>query len=340
MELSLVWFILIAVLWIGYFILEGFDFGVGALLRIVGRDERGRRVLINTIGPLWDGNEVWVITAIGATFAAFPDWYATMLSGMFGPMLAILLCLIVRGVAFEYRAKGDTDKWRANWDLAIQVCSWGPAFLWGVLFGNMIYGMPLDEAGEYTGGFFGLFGPFPLLLGLLTLGLFLTHGAIFLALKTRHEVRDRAKAFAERAGVGTAVILVAAAGWLQLERGNIVTALVSVLALGALVAGVVATKAHRDGWAFVATAGAILSVVVSWFAAMYPNLIASTTNAAWSLTVQNASSSPYTLKLMTWVAVVMLPFILAYQAWSYWVFRKRISAQQIPLPQLAAKVQG
>ncbi len=331
MTLNDIWFLLIAVLWIGYFILEGFDFGVGALLRIVGRDERGRRVLINTIGPIWDGNEVWVITAIGATFAAFPDWYATMLSGFYGPMLILLVCLIVRGVAFEYRAKGSTDSWRARWDLAIQISSWLPSFAWGLFFGNMVAGMELDSAGEYVGGLAGLFSPFALLTGVLTTSLFVVHGAVFLALKTRLEVRDRARDVALKVIPVAILVLVGVQTWLQVDHGTILTFVLGILGLVGLILALVATQGHRDGWAFIATALTILSVVVSWFASMYPNLIASTLNPAWSLTVDSAASSPYTLNLMTWVAAVMVPFVLAYQAWTYWVFRKRLSTKQIPM---------
>lgn len=220
MELTTVWFALIAVLWIGYFVLEGFDFGVGMLLRVVGKTDAERRAILTTLGPLWDGNEVWVLVAGGATFAAFPEWYATLFSGFYLPLLLILVALIVRGVAFEYRSKHGDTKWRGRWDLAITISSAIPALLWGVAFANIVRGVPLTESAsgaiEYSGGFFNLLNPFALLGGVVTLTLFLTHGAVFLALKTDGEIRARANAIAAKTGLVAAVAAVAFLLWAQL----------------------------------------------------------------------------------------------------------------------------
>jgi cytochrome d ubiquinol oxidase subunit II len=330
MELTTVWFALIAVLWIGYFVLEGFDFGVGALLRLVGKDEKGRRVLINTIGPVWDGNEVWLLTAGGATFAAFPEWYASMFSGFYLALLVILVCLIIRGVAFEYRGKGHTDVWRARWDWSILITSWVLALLWGVAFGNIVRGVPLDAQHEYTGNFFTLLNPFALVMGLCTLSLFITHGAIYLALKTTGEVRSRARSIALSVGAVGIVIMALAVIWQQFVRGNIYSMVVGILAIAALAVAYLATRAGRDGYAFLASAISTALLVIGWFASLYPDVLPSTLNEDFSLTVTNAASSPYTLTVMSWIALLFVPLILAYQAWSYWVFRKRISVHQIP----------
>jgi len=324
------WFLIIAFLWVGYFILEGFDFGVGALLRLVGQDEKGRRVLINTIGPIWDGNEVWVISAGAFTFAAFPEWYASMFSGFYLALLVILVCLIGRGVAFEYRGKGHSDRWRARWDMVILIASWLLALLWGVAFGNIVRGVPLDADHEYVGTFFDLLNPFALLMGLTTLGLFLIHGSVFLALKTTAQIRDRARSFTLRLGPFTVLLVAAAVIWQWTIRGTVLSMSLGVLAVVGLAVALVITRRSRDGWAFIASIVATGALTTGWFAALYPEVLPSSLNEAWSLTIENASSTPYTLTVMTWIALIFSPFILAYQAWSYWVFRKRISAKQIP----------
>jgi cytochrome d ubiquinol oxidase subunit II len=331
MELTTVWFILIAVLWTGYFVLEGFDFGVGILMPVLARDQVERRVLLNTIGPVWDGNEVWLLTAGGATFAAFPYWYATLFSGFYLPLFLILLALIFRGVAFEYRGKVDDDRWRARWDLAIAVGSWVPAVLWGVAFANIVRGVPIDEGGDFTGNLFTLLNPFGLLGGITTATLFLLHGANFLSLKALGDVRVRAHWVANIAGpvaiVGGGTFLV----WNQLARGEGWTWVPVLAAAGALVVGVVAERRQREGVAFSATGVAIAMAVVALFGSLYPDVMPSTTDAAYSLTVTNASSTDYTLKVMTIVALVMTPVVLVYQGWTYWVFRKRIGTQHLPV---------
>ena len=330
MDLALIWFVLIAVLWTGYLVLEGFDFGVGMLMPIIGRTNRGRRVVLNTIGPVWDGNEVWLLTAGGATFAAFPEWYATLFSGFYLPLLLILLALIVRAVAIEYRGKINDQTWRTRWDWVIIVSAWVPSILWGVAFANLVRGVPLDADHQYIGNFFTLLSPFALLGGLVTLTLFLSHGAIFLSLKTDGIIRERSEAFARRVTPVSIVVAGAWAVWAQLAYSVAWTwAAVAVAALG-LVAAWYSSLKGRFGWAFIANAIAIVAAVVLIFGSMYPDVMPASNDPANSLTVDNASSTDYTLTVMTWVAVIMTPVVLAYQAWTYWVFRRRLSEEHIP----------
>ncbi|GAB3023134.1 cytochrome c oxidase assembly protein [Nocardioides flavus (ex Wang et al. 2016)] len=335
MELTTVWFALIAVLWVGYFCLEGFDFGVGMLLPVLARNETERRVMINTIGPVWDGNEVWVLVAGGATFAAFPEWYATLFSGFYLPLLLILVALIVRGLSFEYRHKRDEAEWKARWDLAIIVGSAVPALLWGVAFANIVAGVPIDADKEFTGTLFTLLNPYGLLGGLVTLTLFAAHGAMFVALKTDGDIRHRARDLAVRIGVVAAVLAVLFLVWTQVRTGTATTAVVFAAAALALVGGLVAACAGREGWAFVGTFVTIGLAVAGLFLALFPDVMPSTTDPAFSLTTTNAAATAYTLKVMTWVAVVFTPIVLGYQAWTYWVFRRRISVHHIPTAELA-----
>ncbi|HET8981316.1 MAG TPA: cytochrome d ubiquinol oxidase subunit II [Pedococcus sp.] len=336
MDFPTIWFVIIGVLWTGYFVLEGFDFGVGMLLPVLGRGtdaadtEKRRRVLINTIGPVWDGNEVWVLTAGGATFAAFPHWYATMFSAFYLPLLLILVALIVRNLGFDYRGKRDDDRWRANWDKAIIVGSFVPALLWGVALTNLVRGLPIDADMEFRGNLFTLLNPVSLLGGLVTLGLFLTHGALFTALKTTGQIREDARGVATRVGVATAVLAVALLAVLGAQHGNFGSWLTTVVAALALVGALVANLRGREGWAFTGTFVTIGMAVATYFLLLFPNVMPSSLNPAWSLTVDNASSTPYTLKIMTVVALVFTPLVLLYQSWTYWVFRKRIGTQHIP----------
>ena len=319
MSLNTFWFLTIATLWIGYFILEGFDFGVGMLLKVIGKNQAERRALLTTLGPVWDGNEVWLLVAGGAIFAAFPEWYATLFSGFYLPLFLILISLIIRGVSFEYRSKYGDIKWRNRWDNAIIISSFIPSLLWGVAFANIVRGVPLErsQAGviEYVGGFFNLLNPFALLGGGVTLFLFATHGALFIALKTDGAIRVRANKLAGQLGLVSSVM---------------VLSLVIVLAwLGSLEAN----RRGREGWAFLASATTLALVVVTLFSALYPYVMPSSLNIADSLDIFNASSTDYTLKVMTYVAVVMTPLVLIYQGWTYWVFRKRLSASSIPTPE-------
>jgi cytochrome d ubiquinol oxidase subunit II len=336
MDFPTIWFIIIGVLWTGYFVLEGFDFGVGMLLPVLGRGtdavdgEKRRRVLINTIGPVWDGNEVWVLTAGGATFAAFPHWYATMFSAFYLPLLLILVALIVRNLGFDYRGKRDDDRWRANWDKAIIVGSFVPALLWGVALTNLVNGLPIDADKEFTGNLVTLLNPVSLLGGLVTLGLFLTHGAIFTALKTTGPIRDDARAVATKVGMVTTVLAVALLLVLGAQHGNAWSWLTTGVAAVALLAALGANLVGREGWAFTGTFVTIAMAVATYFLLLFPNVMPSTLNEAWSLTVDNASSTDYTLRIMTVVALVFTPIVLLYQSWTYWVFRKRIGTQHIP----------
>ncbi|GAA1391821.1 cytochrome d ubiquinol oxidase subunit II [Kitasatospora putterlickiae] len=330
MELHDVWFVLIAVLWIGYFFLEGFDFGIGVLTKTLARNTTERRVLINTIGPVWDGNEVWLLTAGGATFAAFPDWYATLFSGFYLPLLIILVCLIVRGVAFEYRAKRPEPRWQRNWEEAIFWTSLIPSFLWGVAFANIVRGVDIDAEKNFVGGFWDLLNPYALLGGLVTLVLFVFHGAVFAALKTVGEIRERARATALRAGLATAALAAVFLIWTQADHGNGWSLVALVIAVLALVGSLAANQVGREGWAFVLSGATVVAAVAMLFLSLFPDVMPSTLNPDWSLTVTNAASSPYTLKLMTVVAVIFTPLVLLYQGWTYWVFRKRIGVQHIP----------
>jgi cytochrome bd ubiquinol oxidase subunit II len=322
-DLPTVWFVAIAALWTGYFVLEGFDFGVGILLPVLGRDEADRRVLINAIGPVWDGNEVWLITAVAAMFAAFPAWYAATLSGFYLPILLIILALIGRGVAFEYRGKVDDPRWRVRWDLAIVAGSAVPAFAWGVVFGNIVRGVELGADGVVTSGPADLLNSYALIGGLATLALFTLHGAVFLALKTDGPVRRRVRAVARTAGP---VALAAVAGflfWTEAEHGGPWPG--AAVAVAALLAGTVLTARRREGWAFLATAVAIAAFTATLFAALYPAVLPSLTSPAFDLTVANAASGPYTLGVLSWIGAAFLPLVIAYQSWTYWVFRKRVT---------------
>ncbi|GAA2747294.1 cytochrome d ubiquinol oxidase subunit II [Terrabacter aerolatus] len=339
MDLATFWFIVLGVLWTGYLVLEGFDFGVGMLLPVLGGRryashdadaEKRRRVLLNTIGPVWDGNEVWVLTAGGATFAAFPHWYATLFSGFYLPLLLILVALIVRNLGFEYRHKRAEARWKARWDQAIFWGSLVPALLWGVALTNIVRGVPIDADKEFTGNLFTLLNPAGLLGGLVFVTLFLTHGAIFVALKTDGTIRHEARQIAERVGVVAAVLAVALLLWIGFTDGKVASWITTVVAAVALLGGLAANRAGREGWAFIGTAVTIAMAVATYFLVLFPDVMPSSTNPAWSLTIANASSTDYTLKVMTIVALVFTPIVLLYQGWTYWVFRKRLTVKHIP----------
>ncbi|WP_067819931.1 cytochrome d ubiquinol oxidase subunit II [Nocardia inohanensis] len=331
MTLQTFWFLLIGVLFTGYFVLEGFDFGVGMLMSLIGRrSEVKRRVVLNTIGPVWDGNEVWLLTGGGAMFAAFPEWYASLFSGFYLALLLILVALIVRACAIEWRGKINDDRWRLGCDAAIAFGSWVPALAWGLAFANIVHGVKLNERKQVEGNLLDLLNPYALLGGLTTLLLFLLHGAVFVALKTGNEVRDDAQAIIRKIFVPTAVVVAVFGIWTQLAYGKGWTWIPLILAvIGLVVAGFAATQG-RDGWAFTGTAVTIASATALLFGCLYPNVLPSTIDDAYSLTVDNASSTHYTLVVMSWVAVAMVPVVLVYQAWTYWVFRKRLTMEQIP----------
>lgn len=332
MDLNILWFMLVAVLFIGFFILEGFDYGVGMLLPFLGRGDRERRVIVNTIGPVWDGNEVWVLTAGGAIFAAFPNWYATLFSGFYLALFLMLFALIIRAVAFEFRSKDERPAWRALWDWAIFVGSAIPALLWGVALGNLLRGVPIDANMQYVGGFFNLLNPYALIGGLATLSMFLLHGALFLNLKTDGELRERALAATRRIGPVTTVLvflfvfatpfLTDAYARLGVNPGVVpVAGGLTLLAAGWMV------RQGRIGGAFVLTSLNIALSVVTIFMALFPRVMVSSLNPDWSLTIYNASSSRYTLGVMSIVALIFVPIVLGYQIWSYWIFRRRISVK-------------
>ena len=329
--LQAIWFLLICVLWLGYFVLEGFDFGVGMLVRRVGRTDAERRAVIHTIGPVWDGNEVWLIVAGGATFAAFPQWYATLFSGFYLALFLILGALIVRGVAFELWGKRDDRRWRTGWEWALIVGSALPALLWGVAWANIVHGVPIDGTGEFTGNLLDLLGPYALLGGLTSLTLFLAHGAIFLALRTKGELESRAREIAVRTTPVAAVVTLAFLAWTLVDQGDrggveVASAVLAVVAGLAVVAAAVLVR-RGAGRAFAATTGAIVALFSALFVDLYPNAMVSSTDRAFDLSLADAASSSYTLKVMTVVAVALLPFVLLYQAWTYWVFRHRVGAE-------------
>ena len=338
MDLQVVWIVLIAVLWAGYFVLEGFDFGVGILLPAVAKSPAERRAVLTTLGPVWDGNEVWLVVAGGATFAAFPEWYATMFSGFYLPLLLILVALIIRGVAFEYRSKRSNLKWRKAFDAAIVIGSFIPALLWGVAFANLVRGVPLESAPAgnllYAGGFFNLLNPYALLGGLTTLFLFMTHGTVFLTLKTSGSIRDRAQKLGTPLGLIAAVLAVVFLVWTQLAYSDKPATWILVGGAAVLwVGGIFAHKVNRDGWAFVLSAATLVGAVAFLFWVLFPNVMVNSNDAAMPMTIYNASSTEYTLQVMSIVALIFLPFVLMYQAWTYWVFRRRISAEAIPDPE-------
>ncbi|MEH3154448.1 MAG: cytochrome d ubiquinol oxidase subunit II [Gordonia paraffinivorans] len=345
MSLPEIWFLAIAVLFGGYFLLEGFDFGVGMLMPVLGR-RRGetaaeadtrRRVVLNTIGPVWDGNEVWVITAVGAMFAAFPAWYAGMLSALYLPMLLVLVGLILRVVAIEWRGKIDDPRWRRWCDVGIGAGSWIPAFVWGLAFANLVRGLPIDGDGRFVGGIGDLFSPYALLGGVLTVVLFAVHGAVFLGLKTDGVMRVAATRMARRLAPPAAVVVAAFAGWTHLDHGNTLTVVAAVVCVAALIAtSLVVASGHgmpsvrRETLAFATTAVSIVGLTVLLFGSLWPAVIPSTLDPAFSLTIADAASSAYTLRIISWASLVVLPVVIGYQAWTYWVFRQRISVQQIP----------
>jgi cytochrome bd ubiquinol oxidase subunit II len=331
-DLPTVWFVAIAVLWTGYFVLEGFDFGVGMLLPVLGRGasrEADRRVVINAIGPVWDGNEVWLITALGAMFAAFPAWYAGMLSGFYLPVLLVIVALIGRGVAFEYRGKVDDPRWRARWDAAIVFGSAVPAFTWGLVFANIVRGVELGPDGVVRSGLADLLNPYALVGGLATLALFVLHGAVFLALKTDGAVRRRARAAARAIAPGALAAVFTFLMWTQADHGSPATAVVAAGAVGALLLGAVLVARRREGWAFVATALAVAATNAVLFGALFPAVLPSLLDPAYDLTVASAASAPYTLGILSWIGAVFLPLVVLYQSWSYWVFRRRVTRAHV-----------
>jgi cytochrome d ubiquinol oxidase subunit II len=330
--LQILWFILIAVLWIGFFFLEGFDFGVGMLLPFLGKKDVERRAIINAIGPTWDGNEVWLLTAGGAMFAAFPHWYATMFSGFYLALFLLLVGLIIRGISFEYRSKDAAPAWRSRFDWMIAIGSFLAALLLGAAFANLARGVPIDENMMFTGNLFTLLNPYGLLGGVTTVAIFLLHGANFLGLKLEGELRERVNGFAKKLWIGASVLYVilgvftyVAGFW---NRGYVNPGIIPITALTVLLVAGYFINQKREGWAFIMVALNIVLTQVTFFSMTFPNVMLSTLNPEWSLTIYNASSSQYTLGVMSIVALIFVPIVLAYQGWTYYMFRKRVSTDK------------
>lgn len=332
LSLNEFWFLLISLLFVGFFVLEGFDFGVGTVARFLGKTDTERRVYINTIGPFWDANEVWLITAGGAMFAAFPHWYATMFSGFYIPLVLMLLALIIRGVAFEFRGKVDNEKWKNTWDWSIFIGSIIPPFLWGVVLANFMTGIPIDANKEVVGGFVQFLHPFALLAGVTFILLCVVHGLQFIMLRTTDKLRERARKLSEKLNPVTLVVLLLFIGFGFFET-EIFTAhgngwlLVPILAWATLFVSYLLNHAELNGWAFFMTSFTIIALTASVFIGMFPRVLISTLGSANDLTIYNAASGAYTLKIMSYFSIALLPFVLGYQIWSYYVFRKRIKPQ-------------
>ena len=331
--LQILWFILIAILWIGFFFLEGFDFGVGMLLPFLGKNDTERRAIINTIGSVWDGNEVWLITAGGAMFAAFPHWYATMFSGFYHALFLFVIGLILRGISFEYRSKDSNPVWRNRFDWMIATGSFLASFLLGAAFANLARGVPIDENMIYTGNFFTLLNPYGLIGGATTVTVFLLHGANFLGLKLDGELRDRIHALSKRiylaAVAVTTLLLVTTYIYTDLTRKlGINPGITPIASYAALVVTIFFINRRMEGWAFIMTALHIVLTQITFYTLMFPRVMISSTNPAYNLTIYNASSSQYTLTVMSIIALIFVPVVLLYQGWTYYMFRKRITAEK------------
>lgn len=332
MDLNMLWFGLVTILFVGFFFLEGFDYGVGILLPLLGQNDIERRMIINSIGPFWDGNEVWMLTAGGAIFAAFPNWYATLFSGFYLALFLMLAALIVRGVAFEFRSKDKNPAWRRLWDGAICLGSLVPALLWGVAMTNLIRGVPIDARMEYVGSFWSLLAPYTLVGGAAGLLVFTLHGAIFLTLKTGGDLAERARRAALRIGLAAvpALLLLVMLSYTSTDIFSKTGAGISLwCAVLALLLAYLLLAARRLGWALAANGLSIVLSTLAIFWGLFPRVMVSSLNPQWSLTIYNASSSPYTLQVMTIVALTLVPVVLLYQGWAYWVFRQRVSVKHL-----------
>jgi cytochrome d ubiquinol oxidase subunit II len=338
MDLQTLWFVLIAVLWGGYFLLEGFDFGVGMLLPFLPRNESERSQMFRTIGPVWDGNEVWLVVAGGATFAAFPSWYATMFSGFYIALLLVLFFLIIRVVSFEWRSKSESPRWRMVWLWANAIGSFGASLIWGVGLSNLLYGVPINSSGDFSGDFWDLFSGYTVVAGLAVVLAFAFHGATFLTLRTTGELCERAAGAARRLAVAAAAVGAAFLVWTVVvavdnnDKNVFWPVVPAVIAIVALVLAVLFVYRRRSGWAFVMTATGVVLTVGTLFTSLYPRVMVSSTDFGNSLTVDNASSAHYTLAVMSVVALICLPVILLYQGWTYHVFRARVTGEDVHSP--------
>ena len=335
MDLAYLWFFIVGILFVGYFVLDGFDFGVGMSLPFLGKDDVSRRQIINTIGPVWDLNETWVIVAGACLFAAFPEWYATLFSGFYLALLLILLALIVRGVSFEYRHQRDDARWKRRFDTMIVVGSAVPALLWGIAVANIVQGVPIDEEKNFTGSLLTLFNPYGVWVGVTTLLLFFLHGVYFVGLKTDGDVHHGAQSLGKKLAIPTVIFAAGTVLWtIAIAAGRDAPLLWAVIACGAVAAvallvSVVFNWIDRDGRAFAAGAVTIVFAVLTLWLALFPYVMPSTTDPAYSLTISNASSTEMTLQIMSWAALVFLPLVLLYQGWTYWIFRKRVRREVI-----------
>jgi cytochrome d ubiquinol oxidase subunit II len=348
MTLEILWFCLLAFFWTGYFVLEGFDFGVGMLLPVLGRDQRERTTMLETIAPLWDGNEVWLVIAGGATFAAFPVWYATMFSGFYLALLLILGFLIVRVLSFEWRGKAESPRWRTVWTWLNTIGSVGAPFLWGVALSSLLHGVPIASDQSFAGDVADLLSPYTVLAGIAVCLLFALHGAVFLTLRTLGELRERARRTASRLAPAAAVAGAVFLAWTLVvaadvnDKGVFPGILPAALAAVAAVASVFLVRAGSERWAFAATATTIAAAVVTLFVSLYPRVMVSDPEFGNSLTIDNASSADYSLTVMTVVAAILLPVVLLYEAWTYHVFRARLGGEDAgsPVDLVARKTTG
>ncbi len=331
--LQILWFVLIGILWAGYFILEGFDFGVGMLVKVLPRDTVEKRMTIHTIGPVWDGNEVWLLTAGGATFAAFPNWYASAFSGFYLALFLVLAALIIRGVSFEFWGKVDSDRWRNGWEWAMAIGSGLAALLFGVAWANFIHGVPMGPQHVVHATLLDLLHPYALLGGLTTLTLFFAHGCGFLALRVKGELEQRAAALGDLATPVAALLTAGFLVWTLVDQGWPAKVVIpAVLTAVAVVTTAMLSRNRRAGLGFGISSVSILLLTATFFAALFPNALPSTTSSAYDLTLTAASSSHYTLTVMTIVAIIFVPVVLAYQAWTYWVFRHRLGRDDFEGP--------
>ncbi len=332
MNLNELWFVLISVLFCGFFFLEGFDFGVGMLVPVLGKTDLERRTLINTIGPVWDANEVWLITAGGAIFAAFPGWYATMFSGLYLALFFVLAALIIRGVAFEFRSKVENKTWRSSWDVCIGIGSFLPPLLLGVAMANLIKGLPINAELEYAGSLLDLLSVPALIVGATAVVLFLYHGAVYLSLKLEGPVLERVYNAGRRAGVASILMAlasgIAAAYATEIFRKPL-SGVLAVLAFAAIAASYLMFLKKRTARAMALNCLSIVGAVASLFSALFPRVMVSSIKEEFSLTIYNVSSSPYTLKIMSIITLTILPVVLGYFIWTYWVFRKRVTVKHL-----------
>lgn len=341
MGLQIFWFIVVAFFWTGFFILEGFDLGVGSLHMVVGKTDVERRVAINSIGPFWDGNEVWLVVAGAGMFAAFPDWYASMFSALYLALMVVLVALIIRGVSFEYRSKSDNPRWRTAFDWTLTIGSLVLPVVIGIGLGDLLAGLPLDKNGTYTGSFWGLFTGYGVWFGVTLLALTLAHGAMYLSLRTTGLVQARAQRLAGPLSLIAALFAIGLAIWTHVQSGRgVLPSPLQVLAILLIIAAAWSIHDGHSGWGFAATTVAIGATVMSFFVSLYPNVMISTTNKSYNLTVANSAAGHYSLSVMTVVAVIFAPLVIGYQAWTYYTFRNRIKGPPVGAPPEPATVSG